>query len=347
MRRCSLSASRFATCISGIALAFVVGSAAWAGTDTDGVLGYNGSANRGYNGSANRGYNGSANRGYNGSANRGYNGSANRGYNGSANRGYNGSANRGYNGSANRGYNGSANRGYNGSANRGYNGSANRGYNGSANRGYNGSANRGYNGSANRGYNGSANRGYNGSANRGYNGSANRGYNGSANRGYNGSANRGYNGSAARAECTAFGGGYSVAAMGPIESIGAQGASVTVLGQTFETDASGLEVGDYVVAGAHPIFGATVYEVGSSYIPGVSAVKIMAAVTAIDTRVGTASLGATKVDYTASLSTNPALALAVDQPFVAVGTQPVAQGVIVAGPNSGAAVGCAALDGRM
>jgi hypothetical protein len=63
--------------------------------------------------------------------------------------------------------------------------------------------------------------------------------------------------------------------------------------------------------------------------------------------MGAALLGSTRVDYTAALSNNPAFAPEVDQAFQATGIQPNAQGVILAGPDTSAAVGCPALDGRM
>ena len=64
-------------------------------------------------------------------------------------------------------------------------------------------------------------------------------------------------------------------------------------------------------------------------------VRIKAGVTGVDTGVGTAQLGATKVDYTASLSENPSFAPTVDQPFEAAGIQHVAQGLVLAGPDAG------------
>jgi hypothetical protein len=229
-------------------------------------------------------------------------------------------------------------------------------------RGYNGSgAARGYNGSgAARGYNGSgAARGYNGSgAARGYNGSgAARGYNGSgAARGYNGSgAARGYNGSGAAraynaADCT-FGAGFSVAVMGPIESISTAGDTslVTVLGQAFEVYADGsLGVGDYVVAAQDPELGAIVYPVGAPYVPGVSAVKVKAEITRVDSALGTLAVGTTAVDYTPILSIDPTFAPSVGDVFEGSGIQADSKGVVLAGPSIGPEVGCSAEDdGRM
>ena len=106
--------------------------------------------------------------------------------------------------------------------------------------------------------------------------------------------------------------------------------TLAVLGQSFETnteDSSDFVVGDYVVAADHATLGTTVYSVGTPYVAGVSTVRLKAAVTAVDSRVGTASLGSTTVDYTATLSSDPAATPELDQPYVAVGTQPVAQGV--------------------
>jgi hypothetical protein len=198
--------------------------------------------------------------------------------------------------------------------------------------------------------------GYNGSAARGYNGSAARGYNGSAARGYNGSAARGYNGSAARGSDSVcaddFGSGFTVAVMGPIESITSTGATATlvVLGQVFESDSedsSDFAVGDYVVAATGTVVGTTVYNAGAPYVPGVSIVRINAVVTGVDARLANASLGSTHVDYSAALSGNPAFVPDVDRPLQVVGTQPIGQGAVLSGPGTSAAVGCPALDGRM
>ena len=112
-------------------------------------------------------------------------------------------------------------------------------------------------------------------------------------------------------------------------------------------DAIGFVVGDFAVAGTDPSNGATAYHVGSVYVPGLSRVRVKAPVTAVDTGVGTASLGAASVDYTALLSADPAAAPDVGESFTASGIQPVAQGVILAGPSAGGTVGCSALDGRM
>jgi hypothetical protein len=198
--------------------------------------------------------------------------------------------------------------------------------------------------------------GYNGSGVRGYNGSGVRGYNGSGVRGYNGSGVRGYNGSGVRADTgdgcsTGFGDGFTVAAMGPVDSISVAGRTLTVsvLGQAFvvAADESSFAVGDYVVAAQHPSLGTTIYDVGTAYIAGVSLVSVKGLVTHVDHRVGTTAIGAATIDYTALLSGTPEVAPQIDETFEAVGIQPVAGGLIIAGPAEGDTVGCSALDGRM
>jgi hypothetical protein len=225
-------------------------------------------------------------------------------------------------------------------------------------RGYNGSGVRGYNGSGVRGYNGSGVRGYNGSGVRGYNGSGVRGYNGSGVRGYNGSGVRGYNGSGAPRDsevgivCRQFGEGFSVAAMGSVDSISRNGsiATLVILGQRFEIsadEAETFEVGDFAVAATSPTAGTAAYLAGESYVAGVSTIRLKAPVTAVDAATGKASLGSASINYTLLLSIDPATAPQVGESFVVTGTQPVSGGVILAGPDNAAAVGCSAADGRM
>jgi hypothetical protein len=79
----------------------------------------------------------------------------------------------------------------------------------------------------------------------------------------------------------------------------------------------------------------------------VSLVRITAPVTAVDARLATASLGATNVDYSSALATSPGFVPELDQPLQVVGTQPLGRGVVLSGPDTSAAVGCPALDGRM
>jgi hypothetical protein len=140
--------------------------------------------------------------------------------------------------------------------------------------------------------------------------------------------------------------------MGSIEAVAVNGDSttLTILGQVFETsteESLGFVAGDYVVAAVHSSYGTTVYSVGTPYVAGISTVRIKAPVTAIDVRLGKASFGSTTVDYTGILSGNPSTAPEVGKAFEVVGTQPVAQGLVLAGPGESTAVGCPALDGRM
>jgi hypothetical protein len=175
------------------------------------------------------------------------------------------------------------------------------------------------------------------------------GYNGSGLAGYNGSGLAGYNGSdAGRAAkpnvCYEFGAGFAKAAMGPVESVSLSGDRMTVqvLGQTFESVADeSLSTGDYVVAAAtEEHAGAILYQVGSPYVPGVSAVRIRALASSVDNQFGQVVFGAARVDFTSMLSTYPSLAPDADSVLVFVGTQPVPGGVILAGPDANGAVGC-------
>jgi hypothetical protein len=352
-------------------VALAISPGAMAGTTADEVRGYTGSATRGYTGSGvEQGYTGTAVRGYTGSGVlQGYTGSGvERGYTGSGvEQGYTGSGvERGYTGSGvEQGYTGSGvERGYTGTGvEQGYTGSGvERGYTGSGvEQGYTGSGvEQGYTGSGiERGYTGSGvEQGYTGTATRGYTGSGVvQGYTGSGiERGYTGSGiEQGYTGTAVRGgheNCQPFGDGFSVAAMGRIDSIALRGDAVNlvILGQAFEISsaaATGFVVGDFAVAGTDPTKGATAYHVGSVYVAGLSRVQLKAPVTAVDVNVGTAALGAATVDYTALLSADPAAAPEVGESFTAAGTQPVAQGVVLAGPSASGTVGCSALDGRM
>ena len=123
-----------------------------------------------------------------------------------------------------------------------------------------------------------------------------------------------------------------------------------ILGQSFEIPSAasvGFVVGDFAVAGTDPGNRATAYHAGSVYVAGLSKVQLKAPVTAVDASVGTASLGAAIVDYTALLSADTQAAPKVGQAFTVAGIQPVAQGVVLAGPSAGGTVGCSALNGRM
>jgi len=187
-------------------------------------------------------------------------------------------------------------------------------------------------------------RGYTGGDVRGYTGGDVRGYTGGDVRGYTGGdvAPRGYG---ARADCKAFGDGFTVAAMGPIESIVQNGdaATLVILGQAFEipvADSAGFALGDFAVAGKGSANGATVYHVGSVYVAGVSGVRLKAPVTAVDGNLGTASLGAATVNYTALLSADPGAVPEVGESLAIAGTQPVARGLVLAGPSTGGTVGC-------
>ncbi len=93
--------------------------------------------------------------------------------------------------------------------------------------------------------------------------------------------------------------------------------------------------------------GTVVYHVGTSYVPGVSLLKIKNVVTNVDSVIGTVSVGTAAVDYTPLLSSDPQLAPQVAQTLEVVGIQPLAKGVVIARPDESAAVGCLNSDGRM
>jgi hypothetical protein len=140
--------------------------------------------------------------------------------------------------------------------------------------------------------------------------------------------------------------------MGPVEAMSRKENALTlvVLGQAFEIADGNFDsfaLGDFVVAGTHPEIGVTAYHVGSPYVAGVSRVQLKAPVTGVDVAVGTASLGGATVDYTRLLSANPEVVPEVGASFSVVGIQPVAKGVVLAGPNARGTVGCSALDGRL
>jgi hypothetical protein len=138
--------------------------------------------------------------------------------------------------------------------------------------------------------------------------------------------------------------------MGPVEAMSRNENTVTlvILGQAFDiADGHGFAPGDFVVAGTHPQIGVTAYHVGSPYVPGVSTVQLKAPVTAVDIAMGTASLGGATVDYTRLLSADPTVAPELGASFALAGIQPVAKGVVLAGPDARGTVGCSALDGRL
>jgi hypothetical protein len=113
-------------------------------------------------------------------------------------------------------------------------------------------------------------------------------------------------------------------------------------------DEGAFAVGDYVIAASDPDgLETVVYHAGSTYVPGVSTVRIKAVASSVDAQRGTVFLGPTAIDYTAILSNDPAMVPQVDQVFDAAGIQPVSQGLVIAGPSDSSTVGCSVLDGRM
>jgi hypothetical protein len=183
-----------------------------------------------------------------------------------------------------------------------------------------------------------------GASERGYTGSGVlQGYTGSGVLGYASATERGYR---SRVSCDAFGGGFRVAAMGPVETISPSGelTRLVILGQAFDiptADSASLAVGDYVVAGASSEKGASiVYHVGSVYVAGISVVRLRGPVGAVDAARGTASVGAATVDYTALLSVGPHAVPEVDDSLVVAGMQPVSRGVVLARPSTDGPVGC-------
>jgi hypothetical protein len=136
-----------------------------------------------------------------------------------------------------------------------------------------------------------------------------------------------------------FGGTFSVAAMGAVEVVTVEGdaASLTVAGQVFKVSAAdtpSFRQGDYVVAGAtEPGAEAVVYHVGIPYVPGISTVRVKAAVAGADVVKGTVTAGALTVDYTPHLSFDPTLAPSIGDTVQAAGTQPLLGGALVVRPS--------------
>jgi hypothetical protein len=184
-----------------------------------------------------------------------------------------------------------------------------------------------------------------GSNGRGMSGSNGRGMSGSNGRGMSGSNGRGMSGSNGRGHVLggAFARGFELAAMGPVETISANGAAATlvVVGQEFAVtadDVSQYAVGDYVVAGA-TTRGATavVYHVGAPYVPGASTVRVKASVDSVNPAVANLTVGALTVDYAQQLTTNPGFSVAKGETIEAEGIQPSPRGLLLV-PSSGEGV---------
>jgi hypothetical protein len=183
-------------------------------------------------------------------------------------------------------------------------------------------------------------------------GSNARGMTGSNARGMTGSNARGMTGSNARASSagigSGFGTGFSVAAMGALESIAIEKdlAHLTVAGQVFDlpsNDASLFSVGDYIVAGGATGAMAIVYHTGIPYIAGVSTVRVKACVDSVNQALGSLTVGGLTVDYAAQLALNPGLAPSHGDVVEVSGVQPTAGGtLLVSSAGGGLAVAPAA-----
>jgi hypothetical protein len=178
-----------------------------------------------------------------------------------------------------------------------------------------------------------------GSNGRGMSGSNGRGMSGSNGRGMSGSNGRGMSGSNVRgtaAEVGGFGAGFVSAAMGAVDAIAVDGesAALTIAGQTFSVtsaDASGISVGDYVVAGAIRTDAiALVYHVGLPYVPGVSQVRVKGALNSVDASRGKLNIGALVVDYTPYLAGQPKFTPVTGDVLEVTGVQPSVHGVLLA-----------------
>ena len=230
-------------------------------------------------------------------------------------------------------------RGLTGSGTRGLTGSGARGLTGSGSRGLTGSGSRGLTGSGSRGLTGSGSRGLTSSGSRGLTGSGSRGLTGSGSRGLTGSGSRGLTGSGSRS----FAPGFAVAAIGPVESLEVLGesATVTVLGQQFVSSAAAAEslaVGDYILAAVESGGETVVYSLGEAYVPGASMVGVRGPIVSADHALATVVVGAASIDYSAQLSADPTLAPAEGTLIEAMGIQPLAQGRIIVGLQSGDAL---------
>ena len=182
-------------------------------------------------------------------------------------------------------------------------------------------------------------RGLTGSGTRGLTGSGARGLTGSGSRGLTGSGSRGLTGSGSRS----FAPGFAVAAIGPVESLEVLGesATVTVLGQQFVSSAAAAEslaVGDYILAAVESGGETVVYSLGEAYVPGASMVGVRGPIVSADHALATVVVGAASIDYSAQLSADPTLAPAEGTLIEAMGIQPLAQGRIIVGLQSGDAL---------
>jgi len=136
---------------------------------------------------------------------------------------------------------------------------------------------------------------------------------------------------------------YSSVAVGPVEwtSIDGAGAKISILGQTFATTpdvASSVAVGDYVVAVGDSGTLAGVYPTGQTYIAGVSPVTLRGAVSSVDSSRATMLVGATTIDYSSLLVSQPLFQPQVDEVIEIDGTQPALSGSVLAGLSDRALV---------
>jgi hypothetical protein len=160
-----------------------------------------------------------------------------------------------------------------------------------------------------------------------------RGLNGSGVRGLNGSGVRGLNGSGVRVSAQ-----FESVAMGPVESIsptaeGSETLSIRVIGQTYTTSAEmigTIALGDYVVAAGN-LEGElqVVYDVGSQYVPGSSAVLVRGVVSEITPALASLTIGTVQVEYSAYTTSDPNYVPVVGIPVEVVGTQPLEGSQIV------------------
>ena len=137
---------------------------------------------------------------------------------------------------------------------------------------------------------------------------------------------------------TALSAGVERLAIGPVESIDADGQVVTVLGQGFrvtnKTSGSGwaagtISIGDYVIAAGDLIDAVLISRIDQDYVPGASTVFLLAPVDGVS-QSGIAESGSATLDLT------PAVAFGLERlPQVSthvglIGTQPTLRGTILA-----------------
>ena len=131
---------------------------------------------------------------------------------------------------------------------------------------------------------------------------------------------------------------------GPIESVDVKTGSITVLGQTYRSQANSsavsslagrLSTGETVIVDVvgqtrgGEIRSSLLQPVSSMYVPGSSLVYVTGKITASNPATGSFAINGLKVDYS-SLATAGAASYKVGQTVTVAGTQPAPRSVLIA-----------------